>query len=455
MFFRQSVKGVVIDPGHGGEDPGASGNGIVEKDYNLNNSLYMYNRLKELGVPVKITRTTDETLSREERISRLLNAFGNNSNVIAVSNHINAGGGDGAEVIYALRNNDQLAKSVLESIGNAGQNMRKYYQRRLPSDPSKDYYYIMRDSGNVETILIEYGFLDSPGDDVTQLKNNNLDYVEAAVKAIVEYAGYTYVPPAGSNLYVVKKGDSLWSIANSYGITVDELVKANNLQSNLLNIGQTLIIPTKEIEAPTEEFEVYIVQKGDNLYKIANMFDVSVDDLIKLNNLGTTTLSINQQLLIPKSSLETGNIYTVKSGDSLYSIALNYGVTVDELKNVNNLTSNTLSIGQVLIIPTKEEPGISEVVYIVQKGDSLWSIAKKYNITVNQLKDYNNLTDNTLSINQKLVIPQTGDYETYVVKSGDSLWSIANANNTTVEEIKKVNNLTSNNLSIGQVLLIP
>lgn len=455
MFFRQSIKGVVIDPGHGGEDPGASANGIVEKDYNLNNSLYMYNRLKELGVPVKITRSTDETLSREERISRLLNAFGNNSNVIAVSNHINAGGGDGAEVVYALRNNDKLAKSVLESIGNAGQNMRKYYQRRLPSDPSKDYYYIMRDSGNVETILIEYGFLDSPGDDVNQLKNNNLDYVEAAVKAIVEYAGYTYVPPAGSNLYVVKKGDSLWSIANSYGITVDELVKANNLQSNLLNIGQTLTIPTKEIEIPSEEFEVYIVQKGDSLYKIANMFDVSVDDIIKLNNLGTTSLSINQQLLIPKTSLEQGNIYTVKSGDSLYTIALKYGVTVDELKSVNNLTSNTLSVGQVLTIPTKEEPGTSEVVYIVQKGDSLWSIAKKYNITANQLKEYNNLKDNTLSINQKLVIPQTGDYETYVVKSGDSLWSIANANNTTVDEIKKVNNLTSNNLSVGQVLLIP
>ena len=415
----------------------------------------MYNRLQELGVPVKITRTTDETLSRTDRVNRILNAFGNNSNVIAVSNHLNAGGGDGAEVIYALRNNDRLAKSVLEGIGNAGQNMRKYYQRRLPSDPSKDYYYIMRDTGNIETILIEYGFLDSPGDDVNQLKNNNLDFVEAAVKAIAEYAGYTYVPPVGSNLYVVKKGDSLWSIANQFGITVDELIKTNNLQSNLLNIGQTLTIP-QEVEKPSGDFEIYTVQKGDSLYKIANQFDVSIDDIIELNKLGTTSLSINQQLLIPKKSSISGNTYTVQKGDSLYNIALKNNVTVDELKNVNNLTSNVLSIGQVLTIPNGDEiTDTDEITYIVKSGDSLWSIAKKYNISVNDLKQANNLTGNGLSINQKLIIPKSGDYETYIVKSGDSLWAIANANNTTVDEIKKVNNLTSNNLSIGQVLLIP
>jgi len=333
--------------------------------------------------------------------------------------------------------------------------MRKYYQRRLPSDPSKDYYYIMRDTGNIETILIEYGFLDSPGDDVNQLKNNNLDYVEAAVKAIAEYAGYTYVPPVGSNLYVVKKGDSLWSIANQFGITVDELINANNLQSNLLNIGQTLTIP-QEVEQPSGDFEIYTVQKGDSLYKIANQFDVSIDDIIELNKLGTTSLSINQQLLIPKQGSTTKNTYTVQKGDSLYNIALKNNVTVDELKSINNLTSNVLSIGQTLIIPNGDEiTDTDEITYIVKSGDSLWSIAKKYNISVNDLKQVNNLTGNGLSINQKLIIPKTGDYETYVVKSGDSLWAIANANNTTVDEIKKVNNLAGNNLSIGQVLLIP
>ena len=94
----RKVKGIIIDAGHGGEDSGAVGNGIIEKDYNLNNSLYMYNRLKELGVPVTLTRTTDETLDKTERVKRILNAYGNDSNVIAISNHINAGGVNGQSV---------------------------------------------------------------------------------------------------------------------------------------------------------------------------------------------------------------------------------------------------------------------------------------------------------------------------------------------------------------------
>lgn len=89
---------IVIDPGHGGEDPGASGNGIIEKNLTLEISRYMYDRFKELGIPVYITRTTDETISPTERVNRILNAFGNDKNVIVVSNHINAGGANGKNV---------------------------------------------------------------------------------------------------------------------------------------------------------------------------------------------------------------------------------------------------------------------------------------------------------------------------------------------------------------------
>ena len=79
-------------PRHGGDDPGAIGNGIVEKDLTLEISKYMYDRLKSLGIPVYITRNTDETLSPTDRVNRILNAFGNDKDVIVVSNHINAGG---------------------------------------------------------------------------------------------------------------------------------------------------------------------------------------------------------------------------------------------------------------------------------------------------------------------------------------------------------------------------
>mgnify|MGYP002579369480 FL=1 len=96
---------IVIDPGHGGEDPGASGNGIIEKNLTLEISKYMYDRFKELGIPVYITRTTDETISPTERVKRILNAYGNNKNVIVVSNHINAGGADGQSVTNIKYNN--------------------------------------------------------------------------------------------------------------------------------------------------------------------------------------------------------------------------------------------------------------------------------------------------------------------------------------------------------------
>lgn len=85
---------IVIDAGHGGDDPGSSGNGIIEKDLNLEISKYMYDRFRSLGIPIVMTRTTDETISPTERVNRILNAFGNNSNVIVISNHINAGGGE-------------------------------------------------------------------------------------------------------------------------------------------------------------------------------------------------------------------------------------------------------------------------------------------------------------------------------------------------------------------------
>ena len=157
---------IVIDPGHGGSDPGASGNGIIEKNLNLDISRYMYDRFKELGIPVAITRNDDSTLNPNERVNKILGFYGSDPSVIVISNHINAGGGDGAEVIYALRNNNKLSNLILDELSKEGQNSRRAYQRRLPSDNSRDYYFIHRDTGDTEAIIVEYGFLDSSLDDV-------------------------------------------------------------------------------------------------------------------------------------------------------------------------------------------------------------------------------------------------------------------------------------------------
>lgn len=397
---ERAIKKVVLDSGHGGEDPGTIANGITEKDYTLKISEYIHNRLDEMGVPNKMTRTSDVTLTPSERPKKVQSFYGNGSDVIVVSNHINAGGGDGAEIIYALRNNDTFARKIANEFENAGQNVRKYYQRRLPSNPAKDYYYIMRDTPNNETVIVEYGFADSTGDDISQLKNNWEKLAEAVTKAIVEYAGGEYVAPIDSNYYTVKSGDSLWSISRKFGITVDELKSANNLSSNLLNVGQNLIIPGKEAQATGDE---YVVKKGDTLYSIARKYNTSVDNLKSINNITTDSLAIGQIIKLPSTSSTASDTYIVKKGDSLYSIARTYNTSVDKLKEINNLTSNALAIGQVLKLPSSNAS--ENVVYTVKKGDNLYSIAREYETTVDAIKKLNNITSNTLSIGQKLLLP--------------------------------------------------
>lgn len=400
----RAVRKVIIDPGHGGTDSGATGNNLLEKDYNLLISKYMYDRFKELGIPVAITRDSDTTLSPTDRVNTILNKFGNSSDVILISNHVNSGGGEGAEVIYALRNKDTLAKNILNNIGATGQETRKYYQRRLPSDTSKDYYFIHRNTGNLEPLIVEYGFIDS-AKDVNFLKENYEELAEAVISAVANYIGVPYTPPEGliTNTYIVQKGDSLYSIANKLGTTVSELKRENNLTSNTLQIGQVLRIPSKEVYEG--ETNIYTVKSGDSLYKIAQKYNTTVDELKRANNLTSNILSVGQILKLPNTSSETPSSntvdYTVKSGDSLYKIANQYNVTVDAIKRANNLTTNNLQIGQVLRIPL----GTSrETTYTVKSGDSLYSIAKKYNTTVNRLKELNNLSSNLLNIGQILIV---------------------------------------------------
>ncbi len=335
------AKKVVIDSGHGGVDGGSSGNGILEKEYTLKISNYIKKRLDELGIENAMTRTSDELLDQSTRPKKAQSFFGKGNDVIVLSNHLNAGGGDGAEIIYALRNSDALSKLIAKELESSGQNVRKYYQRRLPSNPSKDYYYLLRDTPNNETLIVEYGFLDSTGDDVNLIKNNWEDLAEAVVKALANYIGVPYSLNEESDYYVVKKGDSLWSIAKKYNMTVDELKSINNLKSNLLSIGQRL-----KIKESNDNQNIYIVKKGDTLYKIANMYGTTVDNLKALNNLKNNNLSIGQKLIVPSKN----KIYIVQKDDSLWSIARKYDTTVDSIKRNNNLSTNVLQIGQKLKI---------------------------------------------------------------------------------------------------------
>ena len=389
---------IVIDPARGGSDLGSNDNGIVEKEYSLLISKYIYDRLKQLGADVKILREDDISISEPQRATMIKNAYGNNSKVIALSNRLTSRSGEGAEIIYALRNNDTLAESIADELSNKGQIVDKWYQRRSETNTAQDYEDIQRDTGNVQTIIVDYGNI-SNTNDANRIKNNWQDYAEAVVKALANYNGIPYYTEDGqTETYIVQKGDSLYKIANKFNVTVEDIKRENKLNSNLLSIGQVLIIPRNMTYPQTEPTdETYIVQKGDSLYSIAKKFNTTVDELKSLNNLSSNLLSIGQKLKISSSSQ---NIYVVQKGDSLYSIANRFNTTVEELKSLNNLSSNLLSIGQKLKIPSS-----SQNIYVVQKGDSLYSIANKFNTTVNELKSLNNLSSNLLSIGQQLIIP--------------------------------------------------
>lgn len=238
---------------------------------------------------------------------------------------------------------------ILNELEKEGQNIRKYYQLRLPSNSSKDYYFMLRDTPNNESVIVEYGFLDSTGDDVEQIKRDYEKYAEAVVRAVANYKNIPYTPVSG-DIYIVKKGDTLWDIARKYGMTVNELKKLNNLSSNLLKIGQTLKIKQTDSKEESEEIKplnTYTVQKGDNLYSISNKYNTSVDELKKINNLSTNIIQIGQVLKIPSKYSE----YTVKKGDTLWAIARDNNTSVSTLTKINNLKTTTLQIGQKLLIP--------------------------------------------------------------------------------------------------------
>lgn len=220
--------------------------------------------------------------------------------------------------------------------------------------------------------------------------------------------------------YTVQKGDTLCGIGKQFGVSGEEIKEVNQLSSNDIVVGQVLKIPMMSSIGNN----IYIVLPGDSLYSIAEKYNTTVDELMKLNQLNSTLLSVGQKLTVPggmnsSNGMGSYEVYIVKSGDNLYQIANTYGMTVQELMAINNLTSTALSLGQQLKVKSNSIPGASMeecygegyvepeyLEYTVQKGDSLYIIANKYNTTVEKLMELNHLSSINLSIGQILKVRQ-------------------------------------------------
>lgn len=319
--------------------------------------------------------------------------------------------------------------------------------------------------------------------------------------------------------YIVKKGDTLYVLAKTFGVSVERIKKYNNLKNSNLRVGQRLVLNTSgasvaanetvreestaETVSVTETTETvkysreYTVRRGDTLGQLALKFGVSQSELKKANGLKNSNLRSGQVLMVPGTevALETEEEvviketviketapehasevyikkrYVVKPGDTLGNIAESFGVTVEEIKKASALKKDTINNGDILLIPVPQEK-VTQSKYTVAKGDTLSKIGKKFGVSVREIKRANGLSSDTLRAGMRLSIPglssaEPGESEAdnvaasslprgeYVVKKGDTLGRIARRYDVTIKELKRENNIKGNSIRAGQVLYIP
>ena len=280
--------------------------------------------------------------------------------------------------------------------------------------------------------------------------------------------------------YRVRSGDTLSGIARRWRITMKSIVTANRLRSDRLRVGQRLVLTVPNVPrqaiASTQRSEssqhvIHRVRSGETLSTIASRYGVSIAQLKMTNRIRTNLIRPGQRLRIPfggADAVSDTKIYTVKAGDTLSTIASRYGVSVVRLKRANRLSGDSLRIGDRLEIPTQvtvsDEPKrvAKSRTHRVRSGESLYTIGKRYGVSVDRLKAANGLRRNTIRVGQELVIPArssgastASSGKVHRVRSGDTLSEIARRYGTTVSKLRSANGLSSNRLRIGQELKIP
>ncbi len=403
---------IVIDPGHGGEDPGSIGpTRKYEKNATLSISKKLAAQLNAVpGVKSRLTRNGDYfvNLNRRVAIAR------ENEAHLLVSIHADAfttpqPRGGSVFVLNTRRANTEISRWIenkekqSELLGGSGaaftgniddKNVNQTLLDLQFSHSQKEGYKLATEilsemgkvaklhnskpintslavlrSPQIPSVLVETGFISNPTEEKLLFQRSHQDKLARSIaKAIVKYLKAN--PPEGTAFsssmkatkYKVKRGDSLSAIAKKYSTTTKAIMSQNNLKSSSLAIGQVLVIPgssasisVPKISNPVETKTVtHTVRRGDYLGKIASQYKVSVAHIKRENKLKSDTLKVGQKLRITVSLKDAPlRKHKVARGDYLGKIAAKYGVSVNSIRQANKLRSDELAIGQVLIIPHK------------------------------------------------------------------------------------------------------
>ncbi|SDL21094.1 N-acetylmuramoyl-L-alanine amidase [Natronincola ferrireducens] len=272
---------IVISAGHGGSDPGAVANGMLEKDYTLLISLYQYKRFKESGVPVSLVRDWDIALGNVLRASMVKNSGAK----YCIDNHCNAAvstSAQGVEVIHSIHNDGKLAHAIVEALAAEGIPKRAtpVYCRSLPNNSKQDYYFMHRWTGNVQTNIIEYDFI-SNTQGAQRIKENWERYAEAVVRAYCLFLNIPYKAP------IVKvDNDPIleWAKRQGYNIAkADDKITYRELWEVLygtLQIEEPKEKPKEEPKGELREMKHYKIALTDVVEVDPLALKVSVQDMV-------------------------------------------------------------------------------------------------------------------------------------------------------------------------------
>ena len=272
---------------------------------------------------------------------------------------------------------------------------------------------------------------------------------------------------AGQQLifYVRKAEKTQLASLSSSGDTVKQLAPGRMKETVTDDAGQQVKVELASVRAElksSDTNEYYQVKEGDSLWSIARQYNVDVRELRNRNGLASNVIHAGDRLQVGGVSGKAAGefYYQVRSGDSLWTIARQHDVSPDEIRQWNKLPDNVIHPGNRLVLRIADagEPFV-DTYYQVRSGDSLWSIARQYDVSPDEIKDWNNLRDNVIHPGNRLVLrvadaggPMVDTY--YQVRSGDSLWSIARQHDVSPDEIKKWNNLKNSTIHPGNRLIL-